>query len=149
MHELSKDTHTLEIKLVVPKPHERPYCLPHPCSESVSMRHRGCQARCSDEAEKCGGIGAPLISHELSRARRLIMDQWRVCTSKGEPRKSLLKNYRQALWTTPLGFHHGGGGERTHKKGLLPYFSFPFSRDSVSYTIRPQCFLRLPSQQRD
>lgn len=67
--------------------------------------------------------GAPLISHEISRARRLIMDKWRVHLSRGEPRKTLRKDYRRALCTADLGFHWDAEG-KTCKKGFLPYFSF-------------------------
>lgn len=116
---------------------------------SCSCGHRGCRAKFSEKAGICGTIGAFLISHELSRDRRLIMDNWRVYISKGEPCKRLLQNYRLTLCTTNLGFHQDARPRETCQMTFYLISLSSFSPDSVSHTIGSQCFLCFPFQQRD
>lgn len=98
-----------------------------------SCGHRGCWAKFSEKAGKYETIGASLISHDLSRARRLIMDNWRVYISKGEPCKRLLQNYRQALCTTNLGFQQDARRGETCQMTFYLISLSSFSRDSVSH----------------
>lgn len=97
--ELSKDTYTSEIKVIVPKPPERPPCLPLLVSGYVHdvtlCGHRGTRQGARSKQEKCERVGAPLISPEVSRPRRFMMDNGRGCTGRGEPWKNLLKNYNR------------------------------------------------------
>lgn len=140
IQELSKDPYTSEIKLIVPTPPERPHCLPLLAS-GLFVMSRSVDTEVPNMQENAQGWELPWFHMKIHDGQWEGMHKQRWALEKSP------EELQQALCTTNLGFHQDGHRERHAKMSfylISPPFSF--SHNSVSHTVRPQCFLHFSFQ---